>query len=285
MLLRRLSFCVALLAATLGWSQSPADRLVLIEGGEFLHPKSNYHGKPVAVSSFYLGRHEVTQQEWTAVMGSNPSKFKGDDLPVDTVTWYDCIEYCNRRSEREGLKPYYRVDRKMRDPRNECELDDLKWTVTINPGANGYRLPTEAEWEYAAAGGQKTRGHVYSGSNDLDKVGWFWKNAGAEPLDGMWNWPMVERNRNQSHPVGQKEPNELGLHDMSGNVREWCWDWYADTLAANGKDPLGGPGGAARVVKGGGWLGGDFCCEAFYRGSFEPNGIGPDQGLRVARNR
>lgn len=275
---------LSLLVATLGWSKPAPDGFVLVEGGAFAHPQSNFHGKPVSVSSFLIGKYEVTQKEWVAVMDSNPSKFKGDDLPVDTVTWYDAIEYCNRRSEREGLQPYYRIDRQRRDPRNDGELDDLKWSVSINAGANGYRLPTEAEWEFAASGGRKSRGYVYSGHSDLDKVGWYWKNAGAEPLDGMWNWPMIERNRNQTHPVGRKAPNELGLHDMSGNVREWCWDWHADTLTAAGKDPQGAAGGSARVCKGGGWLGGDHACETAHRGSFEPNGLGADQGFRICRS-
>lgn len=265
------------------------DDLVLVQGGTFRNIKSNFYGKGVRLADFRIGRYAITQREWVAVMGDNPAKFKGDSLPVEMVSWYDSIEYCNRRSVKEGLRPCYNIEKSKRDPGNEPDpqfgdLDDLKWLVTIDPAANGYRLPSEAEWEYAAGGGQKAKGYTFSGSDDVDEVAWYWRNSGDKILSGAWAWRNIEQNHNQTKQVGRKKPNELGLYDMSGNVREWCWDWHGD-LASSGPDPQGARSGFARVWKGGGWLGADFCCMPPYRGSLAGNGKGPDQGLRVCRGR
>jgi formylglycine-generating enzyme len=266
-------------------SQKEPDNFVLVKGGTFINTKStNYYGKSVTISSFYIGKYEVTQKEWIEVMGSNPSQFKGDNLPVEMATWYECVEYCNKRSVKEGLKPYYNIDKKKKDPNNQNDTDDIKWTVTINAGANGYRLPTEAEWEYAAGGGQMSKSHIYSGSDDVDKVAWYWQNSGATNLTGFWSWPVLEQNHNKTKSVGGKEPNELGLYDMSGNVREFCWDWFGD-LESNGADPKGSSSGSLRVWKGGGWMGGDFCCASSFRAGYEPYNRGSDQGFRVCRGR
>jgi formylglycine-generating enzyme required for sulfatase activity len=266
------------------------DNFILVKGGTFIDTNStNYYGKGVIVSSFYIGKYEVTQKEWMEVMGSNPSKFQGDNLPVEMVSWYDCVEYCNKRSIKEGLKPYYNIDKNKKDPDNvpdpdNGDLDNIKWTVTLNTGANGYRLPTEVEWEYAADGGRLSKSYLYSGGNDVDRVAWYWKNSGDTNLTGFWLWPAIEQNHDRTHTVGSKKSNELGLYDMSGNVREWCWDWYGD-LKTNVIDPDGSSSGYARVWKGGGWIGGDFCCEPSYRSGLAANGMGPDQGFRVCRSR
>ncbi|MGG6311844.1 formylglycine-generating enzyme family protein [Paenibacillus macerans] len=252
------------------------DNLVLVKGGTFINTKSNYYGKSVTLSNFYIGKYEVTQKEWTEVMGSNPSQFIGDDLPVEMVSWYDVVEYCNQRSIKEGLEPYYNIDKSKIDPNNKSENDHMKWIVTINEEANGYRLPTEAEWEYAAGGGQMSKGYKYSGSNKADEVAWYWRNAGDQYLSGDWNWPIIENNHTKTQSIGDKKPNELGLYDMSGNVREWCWNWYGNELDSDS--------GSFRSVKGGGWIGDVGSNEVSFRGKFEANGFGPDQGFRVSRN-
>lgn len=254
--------------------QPAQDNFVLVKGGAFVNTKSGYYGKDLTLPDFYIGKYEVTQQEWLDVMGSNPSQFQGPKLPVEMVSWYDAIAYCNARSVKEGLKPFYNLDKNTKDPNNKSENDQLKWTVTANEGANGYRLPTDAEWEYAASGGQLSNSFTYSGSNNINEVAWYWRNAGDKYLDGDWTWPAIENNHDTTQLIGIKKPNELGLYDMTGNVREWCWDWY---------EGEGVPDGVMRVVKGGGWIGDVGSAESAFRGKFEPNGFGPDQGFRLVR--
>ena len=173
---------------------------------------------------FWLAETEVTQAQYEAVVGQNPSGFKGPgDAPVENVSWYDAVGYCNKLSEREGLERCY-----------EIQGERVQWKK--QQGCGGYRLPTEAEWEYAARGGRE--GELYAGSNDVAQVGWFGENS-----------------EGRTHPVKGKKPNGWGLYDMSGNVWEWVWDWLGPYPSKPVKDPIGlvnGP--TARVVRGGSWF-------------------------------
>lgn len=267
---------IAIMVVAGACSKKETDNFILIKGGEFVNTNSSYYGKSVTITDFYMGKYEVTQKEWIQVMGSNPSEFRNGNFPVEMVSWYECIDYCNKRSIKEGLEPYYNIDKDNKDPNNKSGYDDMKWTVTVNEGAKGYRLPTESEWEYAAGGGQLSKSYTYSGSDTADDVAWYWRNAGDKYLSGDWQWPTVENNHNKTKAIGTKAPNELGLYDMSGNVREWCWDWYGD---------LDRNSGSFRVWKGGGWMGDVSCCEISFRGKFEANGMGTDSGLRVCRDK
>ncbi|MDR2193750.1 MAG: SUMF1/EgtB/PvdO family nonheme iron enzyme [Treponema sp.] len=208
--------------------ESPVpEGFVLVDGGTFHMGSANgdKEERPVhtvTVRSFYMSIYEVTQKEYEAVMGINPSRFKGPDLPVESVSWYDVVDYCNKRSIKEGLTPAYRGSGNA---------------VTCNFRADGYRLPTEAEWEYAAKGGGKDPlEYTYAGSNSADAVAWYNDNSGGS-----------------THPVGTKLGNSLGLYDMSGNVWEWCWDWYGSYKSGYITNPAGAASGSDRVARGGSW--------------------------------
>jgi formylglycine-generating enzyme required for sulfatase activity len=187
--------------------------MVYVEGGTFM--MGDYDKHSVKVSSFYIGKYEVPQAQWKAVMGSNLSHFKGDDLPVENVSWNDCQEYIRRLNKKTGA---------------------------------AYRLPTEAEWEYAARGGNKSQGYTYSGSNNIGDVAWYYENSGDKRLkDKSWAVKKIMTNNNRTHPVGTKQANELGIYDMSGNVWEWC-------STSPSENPQGGPAtGSYRVFRGGSW--------------------------------
>jgi len=205
----------------------------------------------VTLSSFYMGKYEVTQNQWTAVMGNNPSYFPDSPAtgevqgkrPVDCLSWYDTLVFCNKLSMMEGLSPAYRISGST-DPADWGTVPDSEnkaaWdAVDIVAGSNGYRLPTEAQWEYAARGGNWSPGnYTYSGSNTIGDVAWYRDNSG-----------------DKTHEVGKKAPNGLGLYDMTGNVLEWCWDWYDEDYYSSSpaNDPMGAAAGSYRVVRGGSW--------------------------------
>ena len=244
-------------------SSSAPEGFVRVDGGTFMmgsHIKEpGYSGDEspqheVTVSGFYMGKCHVTQKEYQEVMGINPSRFKGDDLPVEQVSWEDAIEYCNKRSLKEGLTPAYRGS---------------IYNVTCDWSANGYRLPTEAEWEFAAKGGIKDYLTTsFSGSNNADAVAWYKANSGNSP-----------------HPVGTKMPNSLGIYDMSGNQWELCWDWVEKYSPEAQTDPRGPPSGIFHVVRGGSWESEPRLLRAAFRpgsgspGPYSLNGY----GIRLVR--
>ena len=212
---------------------------------------------------FYIGENEVTQAEWTAVMGSNPSQFAGcDNCPVEWVTWYDVVDYCNARSDQEGLTPAY-----------EVEGTSVSW----DQDADGYRLPTEAEWEYACRAGTSTA--FYSGGitstgcdePNLDPIAWYCGNNGdiGEPNYG-------------TKEVGQMRPNAWGIYGMSGNVEEWVWDRIAPYPAGPVTDPIGPPSGFA-CVRGGFWHTSALACRSANRYRDTQIRVRNYIGFRVAR--
>ena len=217
------------------------NNMVYVSGGTFTMVDTSEQGsdadddeKPthsVTLSSYYICKYEVTQALWRAVMSSNPSNFKGDNLPVECVSWNDCQTFINR------LNSY--TDR-------------------------NFRLPTEAEWEFAARGGNYSRHYKYSGSNYISDVAWYDGNSG-----------------NRTHPVGTKQANELDLYDMSGNVWEWCSDWYGSYSSYSQNDPTGPNSGSNRVGRGGSWYGSAWFCRWSNRGDITPGSRYDGLGLRL----
>jgi formylglycine-generating enzyme required for sulfatase activity/TolB-like protein len=258
---------------------------IRIAGGLFMmgSPESEaerYHSEvqhQVTVSkAFYIGKFEVTQKEWVEVMGTNPSYFKGDSLPVENVSWYDAVEYCNARSVKEGLVPAYTIDKTRSDEGNSNGSDALRWTVTWNRAANGYRLPTEAEWELSCRAGTSTPFYTGEsiGTDQANYNGNYSYKGGAK---GVY--------RRQTGEAGSFAPNPWGLYDMSGNVWEWCWDWYGSYAEGAQSDPAGAASGFYRVYRGGSWRTQAQNVRSAVRGSYTPSLRRYNLGFRVLRPR
>lgn len=261
-------------------SSSNPQPLVLVDGGTF-HPFSSY---TVTLSSFYIGRFEVTQAEYQAVMGVNPSYHAGNpNRPVELVSWYDAIVYFNLRSVQEGLTPCYSYVLNETDygtnpanwPSGWNNYDDNHHQVQCDWNANGYRFPTEMEWLFAAKGGNQSLGYAYSGSIDPNEVAWTWENSDIGDGQG---W--------RTHDVGTKAPNELGLYDMSGNVWEMMWDkwdiWY-DIPSGSETNPTGPIGGSYRRTRGGNYSDYAIYSALDFRTGTPATGVGYSLGFRVAR--
>ena len=234
---------------------------IYIPGGSFQMGSDMYSDgdelpvHKVSVSPFYIGKYEVTQEQWKAVMGSgnNPSYFEGDSLPVENVSWYETVEFCNALSIKEGLEQVYTIGE-----------DDGIAVVTADFSKTGWRLPTEAEWAYAARGGNQSEDYRFSGSNTPGDVGWYKSNSDYK-----------------THPVGEKAANELGLFDMSGNVLEWCWDWYGSY--GSEASPTGPDSGVLRVTRGGGWNYSSSYMRSAARNYFLPSTRSIVLGFRLVR--
>jgi len=223
----------------------PAEpEMVFVQGGTFMMGATHEQGsdihkdeKPihrVTVSDFYIGKYQVTQAQWKSVMGNNPSKFIGYDLPVELVSWEDVQDFISKLNTQTGKQ---------------------------------YRLPTEAEWEFAARGGNRSKGYKYSGSNNDENVAWYSYNSGSG-----------------TKPVGTKSPNELDIYDMSGNVREWCSDWFGEYRSYTETNPQGSISGSYRVCRGGCWYDFEWSTRVSYRYYLIPNIRDNGLGFRLTHS-
>lgn len=213
-------------------SDSTGMEFVLVQPGTFQMGSDDGDADEKPIHSvtisrpFYIGKYEVTQKQWRDVMGTNPSRFRGDTHPVENVSWIDALEFIQKLNEKEGTTKY--------------------------------RLPTEAEWEFAARGGTQSNGYKFAGSNNVADVAVYSENSGS-----------------QTKPVGSKRPNELGVYDMSGNVNEWCSDWYGAYSGSVERDPKGPSSGLGLVLRGGSFASGDDYCRVAFRYYYYPNNFNP----------
>jgi len=257
------------------WAQNQntaPNGFVLINGGTFtMGSPADEEGREadkeiqhqVTLGSFYMAKNPVTQKEYQELIGNNPSNIKGEDLPVESVSWYRAIEYCNALSKKEGLAPVYTIE-------GSGDSRPVKW----DRSANGYRLPTDAEWEYACRAGTTTI--FYTGNTITTNQANF---NGFLPYGKN---PDGERRR-KTMPVGSFEPNAWGLYDMHGNVFEWCWDWTGNLSAEAQTDPAGAAEGSRRVTRGGDFDSSAKNIRSAYRWSGIPSGTDPFTGFRLVK--
>jgi formylglycine-generating enzyme required for sulfatase activity len=250
------------------------DQMVKVEGGEFRMAKpeelrnSLRVNQPIVLTTFYISKHEVTFAEYDAFCRATNRELVPDrgwgrgQRPVIHVSWYDAVEYCNWLSKQSGLEPCY-------------DIDEASQEVECNFRATGYRLPTQAEWAYAARGGHKAKETRFAGSDNPDAVAWYYDSKNAEGA-----------HLSSTQPVGQLAPNELGLFDMSGNVWEWTWDREGQPYYTHGGkiNPTGPQRGGERSVRGGSWFSEQEYCQISTRASELPDYTNSNQGFRLVRS-
>ncbi len=257
------------------------ENFLFVDGGTYVMGRSvgigNQDEVPVhtvSLSPFMIGEYEISQSQWSEIMGEIPeTEYEfGPNYPVFNVSWYSILVYCNLRSLAEGLEPVYRINASS-DPAVWGVIpvtDNPQWNaVTCDLLANGYRLPTEAEWEFAARSRTNNPDYVYSGGNELAPLAWF---VGNSDLRGV-------------KPIGLKNPNALGLHDMSGNISEFCWDWYDSYWNITQLDPPGPQEGSQRIVRGGNWQDQAYGCRVVKRSAFVPYAGNRFIGFRLCRSK
>jgi formylglycine-generating enzyme required for sulfatase activity len=264
------SFLLLTLLTSHSQSKNPLLQMATIDGGSFMMGSKDDNQiaetdeqkqHKVVINTFSINKFEVTVWEWKDYckktkkkMPATPAWGWNDNNPINNITWVEAIQYCNWLSKQDGLKPAYAIA----GPNITCDF-----------AANGYRLPTEAEWEFVAKGGKKSKGYAYSGSNKIDDVAWHLKNSQKKP-----------------HVVGTKMPNELGIFDMNGNVWEWCWDWYNKDYykIEDTNNPTGPARGENKTVRGGSWDSQLNYLRNSNRVSTPPQKTHEFYGFRIARN-
>ncbi len=288
-LIQMIFLCASVSGETPRQKSSPEDsagiRMVAIPAGTFRmgtdwenNPKNRFKGKGVfraempvhmvTLSAFSISATEITQEQYKKVTGTNPSMCSGvENRPVEMVSWRDAARFCNMLSDMTGL------ERCFDEKTGSCDFTK-----------NGFRLPTEAEWEYACRAGTETPYYAGESAVDLGRVAWYSVNSGERNLAAVRiDMAILEESHCSSHPVGLKEPNPWGLYDMIGNVYEWCCDWYSPYTSNSQSDPTGPREGKIRLIRGGGWGSYTSRCTTYGRSGYAPDAKNCFTGFRVVR--